>query len=158
MTFGNFVWWGGFFVAAIWMQRLLPGIDALVVGLLIALQERRPLQIFWITVLLIVLQEGMGTLEFGASLLWYPLVISLFFAGRWLFETRNVLFVFLLSACLGAAHLGVMLLMARLQYIAVDMQALLDESILQALFIPVAWKAAALTRLSLVSNEDSARP
>lgn len=156
MTFGNLVWWTLFFVAGICLQRLLPGVDVLVVGLLVALQERRPLQIFWVAVVLLVFQEGMGTLEFGASLLWYPLVICLFFIGRWLFETRNILFVFLLSACIGAGHLGVLLLMDRLQYIAADLSAQLDESILQAVLIPIVWKAAALTRRLVVPHENPA--
>lgn len=156
MIVGNVAWWTAFFAVGICVQRVMPGTDILVAGLLVALQERRGWQIFWIALLLIILQEGMGTLEFGASLLWYPLTVCLFFIGRWLFETRNVLFVLLLSVGIGAAHLGVVLLISRLQYIAVDLPVLLDESLVQALLIPVVWKVATLMRRPVVLHENSA--
>ena len=78
----NILWWLAFFVIGLALQQALPGTDVLVVGLFLALQERRPVQIAVVLVLLILLQEGVGTLDFGASVLWYFLAIVLFFAGR----------------------------------------------------------------------------
>ncbi len=156
MILGNIAWWAAFFAVGIFMQRAMPGMDVLVAGLLVALQERKGWQIFWIALLLIILQEGMGTLEFGASLLRYPLVVCVFFIGRWLFETRNVLFVLLLSVCIGVVHLGVVLLISRLQYIAVDLPVLFDESVAQALLVSVVWKVVSLMRRSVVLHENSA--
>lgn len=155
MTTLNVVWWVLFFMAGVCVQQILPGIDALVVGLLLALQERRPLQLLSVAAAFIVVQEGVGTLGFGASLLWSFLVVTLFFIGRWLFETENFLFMFMISGCIGAAHCGVIWLMARLQYIAIPVPDLLDESILQALFIPFAWKFAMIARRWVVPHENS---
>lgn len=152
MTLLDFCWWFAFLVIAIVLQRMLPGMDVLIVGILVALQEGSVKKICCVTILCIVLQEGMGTLEFGASLLWYSLTILLYFVGYWLLETRTLLFLLLLTACLGAAHFGVVLIMDRLQYIPADSSALLDESILQALLIPFAWKFAALTRRSFYAD------
>ena len=100
-----------------------------------ALQERRPFQLAVVLLALILVQEGVGTLDFGTSV-WYLLVITLFFIGRWMFETENWLFVLLLSGCIGLAHYGVIWLMTRLQFIPLDTTQLLDESILQALLTP----------------------
>ncbi|MEG1610633.1 MAG: hypothetical protein RR014_04525 [Bilophila sp.] len=156
MTPVNVVWWVLFFIAGVGVQQALPGIDALVIALLLALQERRPLQLLSVTVGFILVQEGVGTLDFGASLLWSFLVVSLFFIGRWLFETENFLFMFMISGCIGAGHCGVLWLMARLQYTTVNMTDLLDESILQALFIPFAWKFAMFARRWVVPHENTA--
>lgn len=156
MKVRNVLWWMGFFYVGICLQNALPGLDALVVGLLIALQERRPLQIVWLLPVLILVQEGGGTLDFGASILWYLSVIALFYLGHWLFEVENMLFMFLLSGCMGVAHLGIISLMAALQYAPIDQPAVLDEGILQALFIPFAWRFAGMTRRILVlAHEDS---
>ncbi len=156
MNLRKVLWWAAFFAVGICLQRAIPGIDVLAAGLLVVLQERGGWRVFWAALALMLVQEGTGTLDFGAGLIWYPALIGFFFIGQWLFETRNMLFVFLLSACLGAAHFGVALLMARLQYIAADLPTLLDESILQAVVIPVVWKIASLTRRLVVPHENPA--
>ena len=115
MTF-NILWWVAFFVLGLSSQQALPGTDVLVAGLFLALQERRPFQLAVVLLALILVQEGVGTLDFGTSVLWYLLVITLFFIGRWMFETENWLFVLLLlSGCIGLAHYGVIWLMTRLR-------------------------------------------
>ena len=129
----NILWWLAFFVIGLALQQALPGTDVLVVGLFLALQERRPVQIAVVLVLLILRQEGVGTLDFGASVLWY----------------------FLASGCLGAAHGAVIWLMTRLQYIPLETAGLVDESILQALLTPVLWQACRLARRWVVSHENN---
>ena len=119
----NILWWVAFFVFGLALQQALPGTDVLVAGLFLALQERRPFQLAVVLLALILVQEGVGTLDFGTSVLWYLLVITLFFIGRWMFETENWLFVLLLSGCIGLAHYGVIWLMTRLQFIPLDAAA-----------------------------------
>jgi hypothetical protein len=155
MRVRNILWWMGFFYAGICVQSVLPGLDALVIGLLLALQERRLLQLAWLLPALVLVQEGGGTLDFGASILWHLAVAGLFFIGHSLFEVKNLLFMFLLSACLGAAHMGVILVMAALQNVPVDDAALLEESVLQALFIPFGWQLAGITRRKLVLSHEN---
>ena len=152
----NIFWWVVFFYVGICVQSILPGLDVLVIGLLLALHERRPLQIAWLLPVLVLVQEGGGTLDFGASILWYLAVVALFFIGCRLFEVENWLFMFLLSACLGVAHVSVIRLMTALQGVPIDEAALLDEGILQALVIPFGWHLAGVTRRFLVlSHENS---
>ena len=88
----------------------------------------------------------MGTREFGTAIVWYATVIMLFKIGRWLFEAENFVFIFLLSACLGAANYGVAWLMAPLQDFAFNMQEAMNASLMQAIFLPLAWRLLVITR------------
>ena len=165
----NILWWVAFFVFGLALQQAFEladhllndvGLDGqhhkvLVAGLFLALQERRPFQLAVVLLALILVQEGVGTLDFGTSVLWYLLVITLFFIGRWMFETENWLFVLLLSGCIGLAHYGVIWLMTRLQFIPLDTTQLLDESILQALLTPFVWQCSMMARRWVVPNENN---
>lgn len=153
MSLRDALWWTSFLMAGIWMQQLLPGIDALIIGLIIALQEGRIARLLWVLPTIILLQEGMGTLAFGSTLLWYGATIALFYMGRWLFEVENFVFVFLLSACLGLVHYLISDMMASLQNLELPLRQLMDESILQALFIPPTWRAALELRRRFVPDE-----
>ncbi len=144
--FRNIVWWFCFMVLAIGLQALAPGLDVLAAGLIILLQERDYKNMLWLLPLFLLLQEGMGTRVFGAAIVWYAAVIALFKLGRWLFEVENFIFVFLLSACLGATYYAVAWLMAPLQNLTFNVQDTLDKSLIQALFLPFAWRFLVLTR------------
>ena len=150
MTLRNLVWWLFILSAGLLLQACAPGTDLLVPGFLVALHERRPWPIVLVGILLILVQEGLGTLNFGGALLWYSAIAALYFGGRWLFAAENWLFILLLSGCIGAAHCGIFWLMARLQYLPVSRASLLDEGILQALLTPVVWQCALLTRRAMV--------
>lgn len=152
----NVIWWSLFFPVALSIQMLLPGLDALVIGLILVLQERRYKDLLWLLPVLVIIQEGIGSREFGGMVLWYVSVIGLFVLGRWLFEVENFLFVFLLSTCLGAGHFALVYVLAPLQEFHVDIQATLDESVIQALFIPIAWRLAWLSRRWVQVHDEAA--
>lgn len=140
------LWWSCFIIAAICVQALAPGLDVLVVGLVILLQEKDWKGLLWLMPLFILLQEGMGTRPFGAAIVWYAATIVIFHLGRWLFETENFMFIFLLSACLGGAYYSVTWLMAPLQNLTFNVEDTLDKSLVQAIFIPFAWRFLMLFR------------
>jgi hypothetical protein len=105
--------------------------------------------------LLVILQEGMGSREFGVVLLWYVVVTAIFFLGRWLFDVENFLYAFLLSACLAASYFAVAFLMSPLYAAPVNVHRLLDESVHLALLLPVCWKLAQFTRkLAYADNPE----
>ena len=145
-TLRDIIWWLCFLAAAVGIQAFIPGLDAMTVGLIILLQERDYKNMLWLLPLFMLLQEGMGTRAFGGVIIWYLAVIAVFRLGRWLFEAENFLFIFLLSACLGAAYFGVAWLMAPLQDHPFNFQDTLDKSLIQAIFIPFAWKLLVATR------------
>lgn len=150
MNTPNVLWWCGFFVLAIYVQWLVPGLDALVIGLILVLQERRYTHLLWLLPLLIVLQEGMGSREFGGMVLWYVTIIGLFVTGRWLFEVENFLFVFLLSVCMGGAYFSILYVLAPLQNLRVDLEQAAQASLIQAVFIPCAWWLTYISRRVLL--------
>lgn len=147
-------WWLCFITLAICAQALVPGVDVLVVGLIILLQEKDWRGMLWLLPLFILLQEGMGTRPFGAIIVWYAATIAIFKLGRWLFETENFLFIFLLSACLGATYYGVVWLMAPLDNLPFNVGDTLDKSLLQAIFMPFAWRMLTATRRSRIEEEQ----
>ncbi len=152
------VWWCFFLPIGISLQAVLPTLDALLIGLIITLQEHRYKDLLWVLPLLILIQEGVGSREFGGAILWYSLVIILFIIGRWLFEVQNALFVLLLSACLGVVHFALVYLLAPLQDLqVVNMEQLIHDNVLQAIFIPVAWWVANFTRRWIYANADKSQ-
>lgn len=155
-VWSNVFWWLCFIALAICVQALAPGLDVLVVGLIILLQEKDWRGMLWLAPLFILLQEGAGTRPFGAAIVWYASAIVLFRLGRWLFETENFLFIFLLSACLGAAYYGVAWLMAPLQNLSFNVDDTLEKGLLQAIFIPFAWRLLSATRQKRPPEDEEA--
>ncbi len=139
----NVIWWIFFCIACLWAQRFVQGVDFLIVGLVISAREGRLLQTIWLFFMFLLLQEGAGTLSFGAGLLWQCGAMVLYVLGRWLFETRNVLFIFLLGCCLGGWRYVLIHGMAGLQEYTLSPRSMfLWECVLQALLFPLAWSIA----------------
>ncbi len=142
MNFRNMVWWLGFILVAIWAQSLVPGVDFLVVGLVLSLQEGRLKQTCWLGACVLLIQEGTSTLSFGTSLLLDGIAVVAFIFGRWLFQSRNVLFLSLLGGVLGLSHYLIVPMMAYLEDYSVPRESLLLESVIQAAIFPPVWLLA----------------
>lgn len=155
MNWPNVLWWLFFLPLAFIVQLYVPGLDALVIGLIIVLQERRYKDLLWVLPLLILLQEGMGSREFGGAIAWYLVVMIFFNLGRWLFEVENILFICLLAVCLGVSHFAIVYFMAPLQSLHVDIQNLTDESLMQAVFIASAWWLAYFSRKKVQAGDEN---
>ncbi len=152
------IWWFLFFPIGILLQGTLHTVDALVIGLIITLQEHRYKDLLWLLPLLILIQEGVGSREFGGAIIWYSIVIIFFIIGRWLFEVQNTLFVLLLSASLGVAHFILVYLLAPLQDLQIaNVNQLIYDNSVQTIFIPIAWVIANFTRRWTNNNADKAR-
>lgn len=152
----NVIWWGLFLFPAVMLQRLVPGSDFLLVGLLVSLQEKRFADLLWAVPLVLILQEGMGTQQFGVILLWHTAVCLLFFLGSRFFDVESFLYLVLFSACLGVCHFAVVFFTTPLYNTVVDAHRLLDESAYLALLLPPVWKAARLTRSWIYADEAAA--
>lgn len=135
------LWWIGFTIIGIWVQLALPGLDVFAPAVVVCLQERRLGQLAWLLPAWIVLQEGMGSAQFGTMILWYAGLVLFFVLGRWLFESRNVMFVFFTGVFLGLWHYFLLNSMAVLQGYSLDMERLVVESVQQAVAFPLLWAA-----------------
>ncbi len=140
------LWWLCYIVCGVCLQLMLPGMDALAPGLLLALQEGRHKLFIQLAAVFLLIQEGAGSLHFGAGLLWYAGLAVLFKFSARLFVADNLLFVAGLSAGLGAWRAAVQLFVCAVQDIPVDHTRLLQESLLQALLIPIVWGVALYLR------------
>ncbi len=91
------VWWAGYLVVGLWAQELSGGLDFLSPGLLVCLQSGQWLTAAWMTVLWVLVQEGIGNLVFGVVILFYAGMFAFFILLRWLLEPENPLFILLFS-------------------------------------------------------------
>lgn len=151
----NVLWWAAFFYVGIALQNALPGVDVLVVGLLVALREKNLGQLAWLIPLLILVQEGGGPVSFGSAMLWYALVIVLFFISRNIFVVQNIVFMFMFSSGLSLVRFVTLHFMYILQTTPLDAPRFLDECILQALLIPPGMWLASLSRKFMVFSDES---
>ncbi len=131
--------WALFTAGGVWLQNVIPGVDFLAPGLILAMQEEKWTVPVWLGLGWLFIQEGTGSLAFGTGLLWYGTLAGLYFFGHWLFEAKNFLFMFILGLCLGAMHFLLINLMAVLQDWTIPLQRLAMEGTLQAFIFPVEW-------------------
>jgi hypothetical protein len=136
---GHIAFWALFTATGVWLQNVIPGVDFLAPGLILAMQEEKWTVPVWLGLVWLFIQEGTGSLAFGAGLLWYGALAGLYFFGHWLFEARNFLFMFILGLCLGSMHFLLINVMVLLQDQTIPLERLLMESGVQALVFPVEW-------------------
>ncbi len=146
MSWANAGWWTLYAFAAISVQAVLPGLDFLLPGFIVALQERRPFQTVFIGAAFVLAQEGMGSMAFGGMLLWYAVTALLYFAACSLFQGGSFLFIFLLSCLLSGVHYVLFGTLATLQDIPWEPASLLDECFFQAVLTPCIWWVATSLR------------
>lgn len=94
------VWWAGYLVIGLWAQELSGGLDFLSPGLLVCLQSGQWWTAAWMTLLWVLIQEGVGNLVFGVVILFYAGMFAFFMLIRWLLEPENPLFILLFSLVL----------------------------------------------------------
>ena len=146
MNWRNLVWWGGYASIGISLQAVLPGLDFLLPGLILAIQERKKAQFLWVEALFLLLQVGTGSMLFGGTLVSYALAPAFFYVGYSLFEVDSFPFIGLLSLCLGVVHYVTTALMSGLQGIPFHAPLVMDESVIQTLMTPFLRRFAQFTR------------
>ncbi|WP_461209660.1 hypothetical protein [Desulfocurvus sp. DL9XJH121] len=134
--------WLIYTIAGVWAQMVLPGVDFFAPAVVVCLQERRLRQLCWLLPLWIMIQEGAGNIPFGSMILWYAGLSAVFVIGRWLFESRNVVFVLIIGMVMGGWRFVLVQLMAGLQGLEVGEHALFVESVQQAVLFPLIWALA----------------
>jgi hypothetical protein len=149
--------WILFTLLGVVCQRLAPGVDFLAPGLVICLQERRGTSVVWLTLAFILLQEGVGSLAFGSMLLWYLALLLFYGLGRWLFESRNILFVFFLGLVMAAFRVPLLRVMGSLQDLTPAPGPLIIQGAVQTFVFVLEWRVAYFLYKRLVRYEDDSR-
>ncbi|ACV69504.1 hypothetical protein [Desulfohalobium retbaense] len=133
------LWWLLFTVVGIWLQHFLPGVDLLVPGLIVCLQEDGPAPALWLSAPWILIQEGTGSLHFGVGVLWYAGLWVLFYAGRLLLESRSGVFVILFAFFSGCYHFFLVQIFSRLQGLEVPLALQMQDSLRHIFLFPLVW-------------------
>jgi hypothetical protein len=139
-------WWILYTAGALLVQQAVPGVDALMPGFLLALQEKKPRQLLLLFLVFTLIQEGSGSLGFGTAILRYGGAALLFRMSHDFFVEDNIVFISLLSVCLGLYHGLLVRLMCAVQNVPADFELLMRESLIQTLTIPLIWGLAYFVR------------
>ena len=121
------------------LEMYIPRIDTLIVIVLLLLENREYKTLVCMLPLILLIQEGMGTQHFGASILFLAAVFALYRLLGELYQASTVFFISVLSLGLGVTRLSLNWLFSTLQGYPFDSVEALHEGLLQALYIPVAW-------------------
>ncbi len=138
--------WLALFAVAIFGQYLFSGLDVLCIGLIWTLHDGRWSRLLWLLPVLIVVQEGGGSMAFGTSILWYLCMLGVFVLGRCLFAVESIVFMILFSLAMGFIHFVLLNFMTDLQHIDVSSGTILHGSIFQACCIFVLWGLVIISR------------
>ena len=136
------IWWTTYTVVGVWAHRTVPGIDFFAPGLILSLQEQSGQRTALLALAWILLIEGMGSLPFGYGLRWYGLLTAMFYSGRWLFESRSILFMGLIGLGLGVLHPTLIWGLASLTNLHANMHQAIIEGGMQVAAFPLIWLVA----------------
>ena len=131
--------WVIFFILAVWLQLFFPGTDFFVPGIILSLQRERFSHALALILPALLIQEGAGSLVFGAGVLRYGGLVGMFLVGRGLFEARSPIFILLLAAAFALAQMIILHTMAGLQSMDIQGQRLILESLTMFATIIFGW-------------------
>lgn len=123
-----FCFWLGYFFLCIWGQELVPGTDFFSPGLLVLLQFNRLKSAILLGIVVLFVQEGVGSLNFGLIILLELGLFLLFVLGTWLLTPTNLFFVF-------GYFLGLTICRSILLYILGNLQEIVVEFFSMKMFV-----------------------
>ncbi len=132
-------WWLLYGILAIWLQSFLPGVDIFALGFLLLLQSGKWRQATLWGILAVLVQEGTGSAVFGFSIIWYFFIVCCYVVGCGIFVADNRIFIFLLSAMLGAGRAFLAIGMYRINEAQPPMDRIIFEAVEQGLCIFLLW-------------------
>lgn len=151
---GNLLWWGLYVLVGLWAQKIFPGADAMVPGLILCLQEKNTRQTALFLAFCLLLQEGTGSLPFGASIVWYGLAVALYFLGGLFFMSGNLMFVLMLALALGLGRALLFSVLGLLHPISLSLSDKAVICLLQAALVPLLWMPAMKLRRKALLHAD----
>lgn len=135
----SILWWATFTFAGLWAQKMVPGIDFLAPGILLCVQLNKKTHVFWLILVWSLVQDGIGGLPFGYSIIWYLSILVLYRGGEMFFDVHSIMFALLCGCLLGVLHPGLTMMMSLLADMAFVPDRYIYEGILQAVIFPFEW-------------------
>ncbi len=148
------LWWLAFACAGIVAELYAPRLDALAAGLLVMLEEKDYKTLVWFLPLAVLLQEGMGTTYFGATVALYAVFLACYFLLSVLHSASKFIFICALSLALGAARILLWRLFAVLQGFPDDPAEAMRIGCMQACYLPCAWLLLSSLRRPRQRHDD----
>lgn len=133
------IFWIVFIIVAVWLQLFIPGTDFFLPGIVLCLQRERFLHAAGLMLVALLIQEGTGSLVFGAGVLRYGGLAVMFFLGRSLFEARSPVFILLLAVAFTLSQMIILQTMAGLQSMTTQGDRLAMEGIAVFATILLGW-------------------
>jgi hypothetical protein len=116
----SFCFWLGYFFISVWGQEFVPGTDFFSPGILVLLQFNRLKSALFLGLVVLFVQEGVGSLNFGLIILLELGMFFLFIAGTWLLTPANLLFVFVYFFALTIYRFALIWVLSSLQELVVE--------------------------------------
>lgn len=137
--FANTVWWIVFLIAGIILQATFPGLDALILGVLLLLEEKDYRRLVCIVPAVILLQDGMGTQAFGSAMLCIALCALLYRLSSGIASASRIGFYLFLSLAMGGIRIFLDWLFATLEDTAFVAEQLFHEGAAEAVYLFIGW-------------------
>lgn len=134
------LFWFLYTFACIWLHSFVPGLDCFAPALIVCLHLKRYRSVCWLAPVWLLINEGLGSMAFGASIVWYAGLMLFFFAVQVFFSTRHLYFVFVLALFAACWHYFVFVSMINLQELRVPKELVIMNSLFTACAFPVAWR------------------
>lgn len=135
----NTVWWIAFLVTGIILQATFPGLDALILGVLLLLEEKDYRRLVCFVPAVILLQDGMGTQAFGSAMLCIALCALLYRLSSGIASASRIGFYFFLSLAMGGVRIFLDWLFATLEDTAFLPEQLFHEGAAEAVYLFIGW-------------------
>lgn len=155
VTWSSCFLWITLLCVGIYFQYIIQGVDALCIAFIWALHDGRWPRFLWLAPLLILLQEGGGSMDFGTSIIWYACMGAVFLLGRCIFAVESIVFMFLFSLAMGCVYYILLNIMTSLQNIDVANMTIFYTSIWQASCVLVAWILVIIFRQRFIKYAHS---
>ena len=119
-SMNSFCFWLGYFLISVWGQEFVSGTDFFSPGLLVLLQFNRLKSALFLGLVILFVQEGTGSLNFGLIILLELGIFLLFILGTWLLTPTNLFFVFVYFLGLTIYRSALIWVLGNLQEIVVE--------------------------------------
>ena len=133
----SLIWCLVYTIFAVWLQRYIPGLDCFAPALVGCLYLGITTATIWFAVIWILIQEGIGSLAFGSTLLFYAGIAIFFFSSKTIFTKQSWFFLINISIFTAGYYFLVMYCMCSLQELYIPWSVFLENSLLILVFFPI---------------------
>ncbi len=138
-AFRNTLWWITFLMACIVLQVVLPGIDALLLGVILLIEEREWRTMVWYVPAMVLLQEGIGTQAFGGTVMLIGLCVFLHRLCQPIAQASRAGFSLFFCLLMGGLLMFTDWFIATLEGLPASMEDLVFYGLAETVYLLIGW-------------------